>query len=152
MVMKARYLDFLIFGLLMLFVLPLSAQTEKEEVYETAYEMPRFPGCEKETMSLDQRKACSYKKLMEYVKENLKYPEEAKMNNVEGFVMVSFVVTKDGEIRDPHITKSLGHGCDEEAKRIVKSMNDMEKDWIPGINENGTPVAVRYNLPIQFRL
>ena len=131
---------------------PVFAQDNPDEVRETAYEMPRFPGCEEQEMTLDERKACAHGRLMDYLKDELRYPEEAKKQNVEGHVMVSFVVDKEGNIEDPRILKSLGHGCDEEAMRVVKSMNELEKNWVPGTNENGTPLAVRYKLPIQFRL
>ena len=132
--------------------LQMTLMAQDEEVFETAYEMPRFPGCEMEDMSLDERKACAHKKLMNYIQKDLNYPSEAKENNIGGYVMVSFVVTKDGQIEDPKVIKSLGYGADEEALRVVRSMNDLEDDWIPGVNENGSPVNVRYKLPIQFRM
>ena len=89
---------------------------------------------------------------MAYIQSELQYPEEAKKNKVEGYVTVSFVVTKEGEIKDVKALKKLRAGCTEEAIRVVKSMNEMDENWVPGKNEKGEPLNVRYNLPIQFRL
>jgi len=70
---------------------------------------------------------------------------------IEGVVVVKFVVTEDGSLHETEVVKSLGSGCDEEALRLVQSMNDMPEKWIPGI-QKGKPVKVYFNLPIRFRL
>jgi TonB family protein len=84
---------------------------------------------------------------MQYVANNLRYPARAQRASVSGKVLVQFVVTKTGSIQDAGIIKSIGFGCDEEAIRIVSQM----PKWKPG-KQNGKPVAVMYNLPIQFSL
>ncbi len=87
-------------------------------------------------------------KLYTYVVENLKYPDLAKENKIEGTVYVSFVITKEGRITNvTQVNKALGWGLDEEAIRLVKSM----PDWRPG-KQNGKPVNCKFNLPIKFRL
>lgn len=93
--------------------------------------MPEFPGKEAG--------------LLQYIKSNLKYPKEAAKKHLEGIVYVSFVVYKDGKVRDSKILKGIGAGCDEEALRLINAM----PDWKPG-TQNGKPVAVQYNLPIKF--
>lgn len=151
--MKTLYINFLTAAILALFIIPVQAQEKNMEgIQETAHEMPRFPGCEKEGMSIDERKACSHGKLMDYIKSELQYPEEAQKQKVEGFTTVSFVVTKEGKITSPRIIKKLGAGCSEEALRVVNSMNDMGENWIPGKNAKGEAISVRYNLPIKFNL
>jgi protein TonB len=150
-----RYLQttFLATLLLAILIIPLQAQEKgMDKVHETAYEMPRFPGCEMSDMTSSERKACSHQKLMKYIQKELNYPEEAKKENIEGHVTVSFVVTKEGNITSVKALKKLGGGCTEEAIRVVKSMNDLGENWTPGKNEKGKPLNVRYNLPIQFRL
>lgn len=84
--------------------------------------------------------------LNKYIIENLKYPEEAKKNNITGKVYVSFIVTKTGKITDVKIVKSANPLFDKEALRVVSSM----PDWKPGLDEEGNPIDVRFTLPIRF--
>ena len=85
--------------------------------------------------------------LMKYLSENIKYPEQAKKENIQGRVYVTFVVEKDGSITDAKVLRSIGGGCDEEALRVVNAM----PKWEPG-KLQGTPVRVQFNLPIVFKL
>ncbi|MEM9820652.1 MAG: energy transducer TonB [Bacteroidota bacterium] len=116
-----------------------------EPVYSMVEEMPRFPGCEEKEGT--DRQACANKKLLEYVRSSLKYPETAKANKKEGQAVVSFHVEKDGSITNVEIVRDLEWGMGKEAKRIVESF----PKFIPG-KQNGEAVIVRYNLPIKFNL
>jgi len=98
--------------------------------------LPKFPGEEDA--------------IYRYVYNNLHYPYEAKRRNITGNVVVQFVVGIEGEVRDIKVIRSLGYGCDEEAIRIVESMNDGYK-WTPG-SHHGHPVPVTFTLPIKFAL
>ncbi len=81
----------------------------------------------------------------EYVIKNLKYPAEARNNNVQGRVIVSFTVDKDGSIQDIRVLRGIGSGADEEAVRVVAQ----SPKWIPG-TINGQPARVAYTMPINF--
>jgi periplasmic protein TonB len=83
----------------------------------------------------------------EYVGKNLKYPVEARRNNIEGRVYIEFVVEKDGSLTDVRILKGIGGGCDQEAIRIIENA----PKWIPG-KQRGRPVRVKMVLPIYFKL
>ena len=96
-------------------------------------DMPEFPG--------------GSQKLLEYLKENTHYPEIAEKNGVQGRVVVTFTVEKDGSITEAKIVKSVDQSLDEEAFRVVKSM----PKWKPGMC-NGEPTRVKYTVPITFRL
>jgi TonB family protein len=109
------------------------ATSEEDTVYQIVEEMPKFPGGEKA--------------LMDYVSNNVKYPEEAKNKNIAGRVFVSFVVEKDGSIGEVKVLRGIGGGCDEEAVRVIKGM----PKWKPGI-QKGKPVRVSYQIPIYFKL
>ena len=85
--------------------------------------------------------------LLKWVQSNLKYPEIAKKNGVQGRVVVQFVVKKDGSIGEIKVVRSVEPTLDEEAVRIVK----MLPNFIPG-EMNGEPVDVWYTLPIKFNL
>jgi len=94
---------------------------------------PEFPGGDKE--------------LKKFLENNLVYPEDTKENRIEGRVLVSFVVNKDGRISDVEVMRSVHHILDEEAVRIVKAM----PKWIPGKHFD-MPINVRFSLPIEFKL
>lgn len=81
------------------------------------------------------------------ISENLKYPDYAKQENIEGKVFVQFIVKKDGSVRKVQAVKGLGGGCDEEAVRFVQD----ETNWIPA-KIMGKPVESRMILPIMFKL
>lgn len=103
-------------------------------IFTIVEEMPQFPGGGESA-------------LLSYVSKNIKYPPLARENNITGTVYVTFVVDKDGKVKDPKLLRGIGGGCDEEALRVVKSM----PDWKPG-RQNGRNVAVQYNLPVRFSL
>lgn len=86
-------------------------------------------------------------KFYSFLKENLRYPAEAKANKLEGKVFLSFVVEKDGSLMDIKVDRKLGLGTDEEAVRVLKE----SPKWQPGI-QNGNVVRVKYNIPINFNL
>jgi TonB family protein len=96
-------------------------------------QQPVFPGGEKA--------------LNDFIRENLKYPAEAKKSGKEGLVVVQFVVDRNGKISDPTVVKSLGAGTDEEALRVVELFPDFQP-----AKQNGQPVEFRFTLPIRFGL
>ncbi len=123
--------------------LGLSAQDV--EVFKKVDKMPMFPGCE--DAPVEKRELCSTSKLIQYVVDQITYPEEAHKAGKEGLVVVQFVVDKSGSIVAPKVVNKVGYGCDEEAMRIVRAM----PKWSPGEIE-GKPVKVQYNLPFKFKL
>ncbi len=112
--------------------------------------MPRFPGCEDKEGN-NEKKTCADQKLMQYIYSNLQYPPAARANEVEGMAVISFNITTAGKIEDVRILRDPGHGTGEEAARLVRSMNDLPERWTPG-TQRGKPIAVRYNLPVRFKL
>ncbi len=85
--------------------------------------------------------------LLRYLSENIKYPAMAKETNIQGKVVLQFVVNEDGSISNIQSLKKIGGGCDEEAIRVVSNM----PKWKPG-KQGGRAVKVRFTLPIFFRL
>lgn len=106
---------------------------EEEKVFDMVEQMPQFPGGQTE--------------LMKWIGEHLKYPTIAQENGVQGRVTCQFVVGKDGKVRDVTVLKTLDPYCDKEAVRVILAM----PNWIPG-KQNGKAVAVKYTVPITFRL
>jgi len=85
--------------------------------------------------------------MMKYIQSNLKYPAIARENDIQGTVVLQFVVSADGGISKVNVARGIGGGCDEEAMRVVRSM----PKWRPG-KHNGKAVPVNFTLPIKFRL
>lgn len=112
----------------------ISSDDKDGEIYDFVEEMPKYPGGEKEMIS--------------YLANSIKYPAFAKKNGVSGRVFVSFIVEKDGSVDGVKILRGIGAGCDKEAMRVVKAM----PNWIPGKNEKGEAVRVKFNIPINFAL
>jgi TonB family protein len=81
------------------------------------------------------------------VKDNLKYPQQARDKKTEGKVFVQFLVNEDGKLSNPAVLKGIGDGCDEEAVRVLM----LSPNWIPG-KQNSIPVKQRMVLPITFKL
>lgn len=101
------------------------------KVYTLANPMPEFPG------GIDS--------LLSFIRKNLKYPNTE--TNFTGKVIIRFIVTKDGKIKNPDIIKSLSPEADNEVLRLVMSM----PDWTPA-KRNGENVNVYYHLPITFKI
>src|SRR5688572_2656098 len=82
-----------------------------------------------------------------YLKANQKYPAKAKKNQVQGKVMVEFVVEKDGSLSNLKVIKRLGNGLDEEAIRLIEK----GPKWLPA-KYNGEPIRQKMILPVIFQL
>ncbi|MEK0442051.1 MAG: hypothetical protein RL403_1029 [Bacteroidota bacterium] len=85
--------------------------------------------------------------LTNYMIQNLTYPSAAKEANVQGMVVVSFIVTAEGKVENVEVLRGIGSGCDEEAVRVISNSGI----WTPGKN-GGNAVAVKMTLPVQFKL
>lgn len=82
-----------------------------------------------------------------FLQRNLRYPSLAQEKEVQGKVMVSFVIERDGSISDVKLISGIGSGCDEEALRVIRK----SPKWKPG-QQNAQPVRVRYTMPLAFIL
>ena len=111
-----------------------TAQTKKNDmVFDVVEVMPQFPG--------------GQIAMLQYLMKNIKYPEQAVKEGIQGRVTVRFIVEKDGSISDVKPVLSVHPLLNKEAVRVVKSM----PKWTPG-KQNGKPVRVRFNLPVMFKL
>ena len=109
------------------------APNSSDDVFMVVEQMPEFPGG---TMGL-----------LEYLRTTIRYPQEAKVKNIQGRVMVEFVVEKDGSITEAKVVKSVDKLLDDEALRVVSQM----PKWTPG-TQDGEAVRVKCTVPINFRL
>lgn len=105
----------------------------EEPVYKVVEVMPEFPG--------------GMKALMDFIQKNIRYPEEARKNGIQGRVIVSVVIDENGRVADPVIMRSRYSALDEEALRIVGLM----PQWKPGMQQ-GKAVKVEFTFPVTFKL
>ena len=106
---------------------------EETKVFDVVEQMPSFPGGDAE--------------LMKFLNSHIKYPAVAEENGIQGRVVATFVVERDGSLTDVKVIKSVDPSLDKEAIRVLKSM----PKWIPG-KQNGSAVRVKYTVPVTFRL
>lgn len=108
-------------------------EVEVVDTVEFAEFMPIFPGGDPA--------------LMGFLNSRIRYTSRARELGITGWVVVEFIVGKDGKVNDPKVYRGLGHGLDEVCLKAVRAM----PDWKPGIS-NGKTVAIKYKLPIRFQL
>ena len=108
-------------------------EIEEEEIFTVVETQPQFPGGEDS--------------LYNFIYSNLRYPQEAIDNGIEGNVYITFVIEKDGSITNIKILRDIGYGCGAEVVRVLKMM----PKWIPG-SQRGKPVKGQFNIPIKFEL
>ena len=104
-----------------------------DKVFDVVEQMPSFPG--------------GMAALMQFLASNIKYPVEAENNGIQGRVVCTFTIERDGSISDVRVTRPVEPSLDSEAVRVLKTM----PPWNPGKN-NGQTVRVKYTLPVTFRL
>ncbi len=126
---------------ILLFILPIVGYSQEnskkdpksERIYTSVDINPEFPGGEEE--------------FYKYLSKNIKYPKKDRRKGITGRVFLTFVVTDVGGIRDARVLRGVSKAIDEEALRVINSM----PKWKPG-TQNGTPVNVQFNIPINFTL
>ena len=133
--------------------MPQEAKTTKkatlngEPVFKVVEQMPLFPGCEGKDLEKEEMRNCANNELLQYIYNNIKYPKAARDNGIEGTVVASFIIDKEGNIVQPKIERSIGGYFNEVVLDVV---NKMPK-WAPGV-QRGQKVAVQFMLPIKFKL
>lgn len=106
---------------------------KNQQVFDVVEQMPEYPG--------------GMQALFEYLSQNVKYPEDAEKQKVEGRVIATFVVETDGSISNVEVVKPAFPSLDAEAVRVLSGM----PKWSPGM-QSGKVVRVKYTVPINFNL
>ena len=112
---------------------PSPIQSDEDAVFQVVEKMPQFPGGDHA--------------LFMYLGQSIKYPVEAQKNGIQGRVICSFMINKDGNIADVIVKRGVDPNLDAEAIRVIKAM----PAWTPG-TQRGKNVRVQYTLPINFKL
>lgn len=106
-------------------------ETGDDDIFQIVEDVPTFP----------------FGDVSKWIAKNVKYPQIAAENNIQGKVFMNFVIEKDGSITDVKVLRGVDPALDKEAIRVIKSM----PKWKPG-KQRGKPVRVSFNLPITFTL
>jgi protein TonB len=108
-------------------------EPEEEEIFMVVEDQPEFPG--------------GTAALLEYLRKNIKYPAICRENNIQGRVLIQFIVNRDGTVVDPEVVRSVDPNLDREALRVISTM----PKWKPGL-QRGKPVRVKFTVPVNFKL
>jgi len=103
--------------------------------FELAAQKPNFQGGDEHDFS-------------RWVSEQVNYPEIAKVNGIQGRVVITFVVDTDGTVKEVAVLRGIDPALDKEAVRAISS----SPKWTPGMDGNGNTIPVRYNFPVVFQL
>ena len=112
---------------------PVEEEETSNEIFMVVEEMPQFPGGDAALLS--------------YINKSMKYPVIAQENGIQGRVVISFVIEKDGSVAHIEVVRGKDPALDKEALRVIGNM----PKWKPG-QQRGKPVRVKYTLPVNFRL
>ncbi len=112
-------------------IVPGQQKGQNDEVFVVVEEMPQFPGGEEAMIS--------------WIAQNIRYPEQAKIDGIRGVVVVTFVVGKTGRVDDVKVARSVHSLLDAEAVRVIGEM----PEWKPG-TQRGKAVDVKYTVPVKF--
>lgn len=112
---------------------PLEEEPAEPDFFTIVEDMPAFPGGDAA--------------LLKFIAENVKYPPIAKENGITGVVYVSYIVDRDGSVKEVKVVRGADPFLDKEAARVVKTL----KGYKPG-KQRGKPVPVQFTIPIRFVL
>jgi protein TonB len=121
---------FALLGFSNIYSQPAQITSDPDKVYTIVQTKPEFPG-----------------NINKYLADNIVYPNDAKANNIQGTVYVTFVVEKDGSVSGVKVLRGVATSLDNESVRVVSAM----PKWMPGM-QNGHAVRVQYMVPIHFML
>lgn len=116
-------------------------------VFYLPEKLPLFQPNQKDKGNYAQLKKDSYQRLREFMEKETVYPKEARIKGTEGTVVVSFIITKKGEVTNIEVLRNIGDGCGEAAIEVVKAT----KKWTPA-EQDGKKVACKLNMPVVFKL
>jgi protein TonB len=124
---------------------------DKKDVVSTptlliSEQMPYLTTCES-NVSEDNRRKCTQSTMLATIYKYLKYPAIARETGVQGTVIITFIIDKNGKMTQLEIIRDIGAGCGYEAVKVIKSLGE----WIPG-RHNKQAVNVKYTIPIRFKL
>jgi len=124
---------------------------DTSKIYPVAEYMPMVANCAALDTSYLVQRQCSQEVLLKFIYANVQYPDSARMQGIEGTVVVSFVVNPDSLISDAEVLRDIGGACGDAALYVINALNPLGLKWAPG-KQAGVPVKVKMNVPIKFKI
>ena len=124
-----------------------SKPVDTSKIFTVVEKMPLLLSCDSLDIPYYEKMRCSEKEVSIYVSKNFQYPLDARNANVQGLVVVKYVINTDGSVGEMEIIKSVHPALDEEALRLLKAM----PAWSPGY-QKGKAVRVSYHFPVKFKI
>ncbi len=147
--MKTFFTSLLLFFVVFAFGQADGVDTSK--VYPVAERMPMVSNCAAWDTTYQVQTQCSQEVLLKFIYANVQYPDSARLQGVEGTVVINFVVNPDSTISDAKIVRDIGGGCGDAALAVINALNPLGLKWAPG-RQQGVPVKVAMNIPVKFKL
>jgi len=141
-------------SLLLFFTFFAFGQTETvdtSKIYPVAEYMPMVSNCAAWDTTHQVQRQCSQEVLLKFIYSNVRYPDSARMQGIEGTVVINFVVNPDSTISDAKIVRDIGGGCGDAALAVINALNPLGLKWAPG-KQKGIPVKVGMNIPVKFKI
>lgn len=126
-------------------------EVDTSKVYPVAEYMPMVSNCAAWDTSYQMQRQCSQEVLLKFIYANVQYPDSARMQGIEGTVVVNFVVNPDSTISDAKVVRDIGGGCGDAALSVINALNPLGLKWAPG-KQKGVPVKVAMNIPVKFKI
>lgn len=130
---------------LLVFIFITSCKEKCEQ--EVVFFLPNYVSSNCELVSDEEQKDCVLREMLAHIYDNLNYPQLAIDSEIEGTVVVRFMIGLDGNPLALEVTEGIGYGCDEEALRVVSTLR-----FNPAKNECGEDIVSTMSLFIKFRL
>lgn len=124
---------------------------DTSKVYPVAEYMPMVSNCAAWDTSYQMQRQCSQDVLLKFIYANVQYPDSARMQGIEGTVVISFVVNPDSLISDAKVVRDIGGGCGDAALAVINALNPLGLKWAPG-RQKGIPVKTAMNIPVKFKI
>ncbi len=140
-----------LFLLFSVFAFGQTPTVDTSKVYPLVEYMPMVSNCAAWDTTLQAQRQCSQDVLLKFIYSNVNYPDTARMQGIEGTVVISFVVSPDSLISDAKVVRDIGGGCGDAALQVINALNPLGLKWAPG-KQNGVPVKVSMNIPIKFKI
>lgn len=124
---------------------------DTSKIYPVAEYMPMVSNCAAWDTTYQMQRQCSQDVLLKFIYANVQYPDSARMQGIEGTVVINFVVNRDSTISDAKILRDIGGGCGDAALSVINALNPLGLKWAPG-KQKGVPVRVAMNVPVKFKI
>ncbi len=140
-----------LFLFLTVFAFGQAGSIDTSKVYPIAEFMPMISNCAALDTTHQAKMQCSQELLLKFIYANVQYPDSARLQGIEGTVVINFIVNPDSTISEAKIVRDIGGGCGDAALYVINALNPLGLKWAPG-RQGTVPVKVAMNIPVKFKI